>query len=341
MKLLINLTPTSSSWDAFVLNHPQGNLLQSWAWGEFQASIGNKVWRLQVSADAQVITQLQIIKLHLGFGKHILYAPRDLLINKFAPAQNQPEAIKLLMGQIKQIASEESAILLRLEPPISKEDRASLSIYKSIGFLPSIKSLQPSRNLIIDILPAKDLILKAMKPKARYNIAISYKKGVQVVISSTLEAIKIFNQLNKETSFRNRFHSYSDNYYYQQLNILGHQHKLMTLLIAYWQDTPLASALITCFGKRAIYLHGASSKLHADKMASYALHWEAIKLAKSRGCSTYDLGGVIDDRHPQWAGITRFKQGFGGEMVEYVGALELPFNPLWYKAYQLLNKLRG
>jgi lipid II:glycine glycyltransferase (peptidoglycan interpeptide bridge formation enzyme) len=73
-------------------------------------------------------------------------------------------------------------------------------------------------------------------------------------------------------------------------------------------------------------------------MANHAIQWAAIQTAQVRGCVTYDFGGIdLDGAHPSWAGITRFKQGFGGRAVEYVGILELPLSHLWYRFYKILR----
>ena len=339
MKIIINISPDQESWDNFVLSHPSGNLLQSWAWGEFQQALGNKIWRLQVLDNDQPIAQILIIKLGLGLGKSLLYAPRDLLFNKLTPAHQQYEASKVLIEKVRNIATTESAILFRVEPPISHTDTTALAIYKSFGFSPSQKNIQPKRNAVLDISPSEEEILAKMKPKTRYNIKVAEKHNINMVVSLDIKDIKIFNRLNHETSSRNNFKSYPDSYYQKQLEILG-KNNLMSLLIAYDGTTPLAAVLVSFFGKSATYLHGASSRTNSEKMASYALQWEAIKLAKSKGCTHYDFGGVVDEHHRNWFGITRFKAGFGSRFVEYIGALELPLNPIWFKIYRLINKFR-
>jgi lipid II:glycine glycyltransferase (peptidoglycan interpeptide bridge formation enzyme) len=57
--------------------------------------------------------------------------------------------------------------------------------------------------------------------------------------------------------------------------------------------------------------------------------------------SVYDfrgVSGVLDETHPQY-GLYRFKKGFGAEFTEFIGELYIPFRPLWYKLYQITEKL--
>ncbi|HAR54718.1 TPA: hypothetical protein DCR79_00275 [Patescibacteria group bacterium] len=335
MELHINQGLDRQSWDYFVLQHPQGNLLQSWSWGEFQESFGYKTWRLAVTDSGHTLSQLLVIKIPLRLGLHIFYAPRAILINKTQPAGHQHEAMKLILDYLKKIAPQEKAILLRTDPPLAPSDTAAISIYKSLGFVVSTKSTQPKTNLWLDIQPKEPNILLQMKPKTRYNIRLAEKHGIRVVATQNPKDIAIFHRLMHTTAARDNFRPHPDNYYAQQLAILG-QRNLISLFIAYDAEQPLATALVSFFGQTATYLHGASSDQHRDKQPVYALHWQIIQAAKQHDCATYDLGGINLTGSHAWAGITRFKLGFGGNIVDYVGNLELPLHPSWFRLYQLL-----
>ncbi|MFA5967338.1 MAG: peptidoglycan bridge formation glycyltransferase FemA/FemB family protein [Patescibacteria group bacterium] len=336
MELHVNQGLEPKSWDYFVLQHPEANLLQSWQWGEFQKSLGNKIWRLGVADQGQTIAQLLIIKLPLRFGRHIFYSPRALLLNKTLPAHQQHQAMKLIIEKIHSLAASEKILLFRTDPPLPPDDTTSLSIYKSLGFVLSPKSTQPKTSLWLDISSRSINLLMQMKPKTRYNIRLAEKKEITVRETTQPKDIAIFNQLMHETALRDRFTPHPDNYYHQQLAILGAQNAL-SLFIAYDQEIPLAAALVSWFGPVASYLHGASSNQTREKQAPYLLHWEIIKAAKKRDCTVYDLGGINLAHNSAWAGITRFKLGFGGNPTTYLGNLELPLNKPWFKLYQLLT----
>lgn len=339
MELQINQGLDMQNWDYFVLQHPDGNLLQSWAWGEFQKKFGHPIWRLAVTDNGHTLAQLLVIKTPLKLGWHIFYAPRAILINKTQPASHQHTAMKLIIDYLKSIATEEKVILFRTDPPLSSSDTTALSIYKSMGFIVSSKSTQPKTNLWLDIQPKEPNLLLQMKPKTRYNIRLAEKHHITVSTTENPEDITIFNDLIKTTAGRDGFHTHPDNYYADQLAVLGKHHS-MSLFVARDDNQPLAAALVSFFGRTATYLHGASSDQNRDKQPAYALHWEIIKVAKKHDCTIYDLGGINLNDHHAWAGITRFKLGFGGNIVDYIGNLELPLNQPWFRLYQLLANKR-
>jgi len=82
-------------------------------------------------------------------------------------------------------------------------------------------------------------------------------------------------------------------------------------------------------------------------MPTYFLQWEAMKRAKARGCTVYDLWGapdVFDESDPMW-GVYRFKEGLGGKVVRTLGAWDFAPNLFWYKLYseavpRVLNLMR-
>ncbi len=90
-------------------------------------------------------------------------------------------------------------------------------------------------------------------------------------------------------------------------------------LIAY-SSNPVAGILLLFHQKTAYYWQAAATEKGKKLMAPTLLLWEAIKLAKKKGCTKFDFEGVYDERFPQnksWLGFTHFKQGFGGKEAFY------------------------
>lgn len=106
-------------------------------------------------------------------------------------------------------------------------------------------------------------------------------------------------------------------------------------LIAVVNGEQVAALFLFRFAKRAYYLHGMSRAEHREKMPNYLLQWEAIRRAKAAGCSVYDLWGAPDrfDEEDKMWGVFRFKDGFGGEVIQTLGAWDYPSNPFFYRLY--------
>jgi lipid II:glycine glycyltransferase (peptidoglycan interpeptide bridge formation enzyme) len=85
---------------------------------------------------------------------------------------------------------------------------------------------------------------------------------------------------------------------------------------------------------------GDSSARNLIGRANRYLHWEDIRLFKSRGFELYDFGGLdVEERNPKTAGIARFKRGFGGE-VRPVYSVTRPASLRGAAAHRILS-LRG
>jgi len=80
-------------------------------------------------------------------------------------------------------------------------------------------------------------------------------------------------------------------------------------------------------------------------MAPFLLHWKAIMEAKEDGYRFYDLYGVnpIESSSPyfktSWEGITRFKLGWGGRRIDFIGTWEMPSSPRLYRLARMVQKV--
>ncbi|MFA5010129.1 MAG: peptidoglycan bridge formation glycyltransferase FemA/FemB family protein [Patescibacteria group bacterium] len=332
------ITPTPETWDNYLIKNELGHFLQSWAWGEFQEKLGNKIWRLVVEDNGQIITQLLVIKLSLGFGQSILYSPRGQLINKNRSLTATQAGIALLLQEIKKIATQEKVVCFRIDPPAPADDLTTERFYASSGFVKNPKSIQPLHSLILDLHPTPEQLLATMKTKTRYNIHIAEKHGITATKSDHPYDFDKFLELTRATSGRQGFASHSENYYRTQFNVL-HTANLQDLWVARHQDKAIAAILVNYFGDTATYVHGASDHSQHELMAPHLLQFAAIQDARRRGFARYDFWGINPDPNHPWAGFTRFKRGFGGTEIKYIGTLELPINPLLYKLYRLVSRL--
>jgi lipid II:glycine glycyltransferase (peptidoglycan interpeptide bridge formation enzyme) len=301
---------TQEIWDQKVIGL-NGSILQSWIWGVFSESLGHKVHRFY--SDSYVN---QVVEEALPFGKKYFYSARG-------PLGNADAAIK----ELKSYSSDSGLVFARIEPE------------KTVELPKAVKNIQPTNNWVLSLEPDEDAILQKMKPKHRYNIGLAQKRGVVVRQGDKKDILALWRLL-LETAQRNNFRLHPQNYYWNLFEVLSP--KNLKLMIAEYKGQVLAASAFTLFFDTALYLHGGSSSQYKEVMFPHLLHWESIRLAKKEGFKFYDFGGVApnDDQNHPWAGISRFKKGFGGFEVVYPGAYDLIFSPLWYNVYRNGRKFR-
>jgi lipid II:glycine glycyltransferase (peptidoglycan interpeptide bridge formation enzyme) len=74
--------------------------------------------------------------------------------------------------------------------------------------------------------------------------------------------------------------------------------------------------------------------------------WEVIKEAKKRGCKYYDMWGATPQgkKNHRFSGPSLFKEGFGGERIDWLPASDLPVNFKYWGTYIFENvrkRVRG
>ncbi|NLM92182.1 MAG: peptidoglycan bridge formation glycyltransferase FemA/FemB family protein [Bacteroidales bacterium] len=200
----------------------------------------------------------------------------------------------------------------------------------------------PSNTLFLDLKKSPAELLQRMKPKTRYNIGLSARKGVEVH-EMGMEDLGVWYDMYGETAARNHFFLHDLDYFRAVMTARQEQTDTeVKLLVAEHDGQALAAMFLVIADSRASYLYGASSNRNKNLMATYALQWKAINLAKQKGCSDYDMFGVSpspDPSHPLY-GLYRFKSGFGGEIFHSMGCWDYPLdeNTYPYLAAKELNQ---
>lgn len=317
---------SKQDWLEFTRNR-QVHILQSSEWGILKSEYG---WRVEhlIKGDCGA----QILFRELPFGYSIGYIPKG-------PVGG---SINELLPELDDTCRKHKAVFLKVEPYLWEEEKSGLDSLPPIGFIASRHKIQPKRTILIDLSPTEDDILAAMKQKTRYNIRLAFKKGVEVVKSVRID---VFYKLMEETAQRDGFGIHAENYY-QRAYELFHPQGNCELFLAVHEGDILAGVMVFAYGDTAWYFYGASSNRKRNLMPTYALHWEVIKWAKSKGCLWYDLWGVPDEdqevlesqfseRSDGLWGVYRFKRGFGGELKRSLGPWDRVYKPRLYRLYLL------
>jgi hypothetical protein len=234
-------------------------------------------------------------------------------------------------------------LFLRFDLPWKKEGEDPGSGDTRPHVVKSPSDMQPPNTVVVDIAPAPEQVLASMKSKTRYNVRLASKKGVQVV-EGGVEDLDRWYELYLETSRRDRIAIHS-RAYYRGLLTASREYQggpCVKLLLATHEGDLLAGNIVAFWKTHASYLYGASSGEKRNLMPTYALQWEAIRLAREAGCTSYDLYGVPaepDPSHPMF-GLYQFKTGFSDNVLKRWGTWDVPFRPLIYRLYRAAEALR-
>jgi lipid II:glycine glycyltransferase (peptidoglycan interpeptide bridge formation enzyme) len=320
-------TVDHQAWCKFITQHSKAHFMQSGEWGVLKSEFG---WDANyvVVGDSGALVLFR--KLPLGL--KLAYIPKG-------PVGEDWEG---LLPEVDAICRSHRAVFLKIEPDAWDRGRAGDRL-KPFGFRPGFHSLQTRCTMLLDIHDEEDNILAQMKQKTRYNIRLASRKGVTVCPSTNIQT---FMQMMKTTGKRDGFNVRSLAYYQRAFDLFYSVGKC-ELLVASFEDQPLAALMVFAQGERAYYLYGASSNSHRNRMPTYLLQWEAIRWAKKKGCNQYDLWGIPDEdvgtleaqfskRSDGLWGVYRFKRGFGGQTKRSEQAWDLVYNPTLYAVYRWL-----
>ncbi len=362
-----------NSWNEFVTSNAEdGGLLQSFEWGDFQKSLGKKIWRLGVvDGDDKLVASYLAFKDDLALRQKTIEVYRGPVVDLRLKDEDFRLILDNLIEELKKIAKKEKAIVIRTDFGINKKGPLQVTDYKlqKLGFVRANRDIQPRSTFFINLENKEKDILQKMKSKHRYNIRLAEKKGVKIKLSYKQSApsschsrarlqrcsncgqeggnlvpekdFENFWELLETTSKRDNFAIHDKDYYWKLLNNSWGATKLY---LATFEGEIIAGALVGCFGRVCTYMHGASSGEHKNMMAPYLLQWQAILDAKNKGKKYYDLGGVKSTEEgsssqKSWDGITRFKIGFcpNNEVVEFLGLWNLPVNKMKYYLYNFIR----
>lgn len=321
-------------------NRLASHVMQSWEWGEFRKSIGTPVCRYGLFKNSRLTTAFQLTLHKIPLTNQLIgYLPKG------------PIPDKELADALEAIGQQQGCAFIKVEPNILSTG-APFKVYPK--FLPSPKPMFTRYNFIIDLTQSEESLLAKMHPKTRYNIKVAQRHNVRVEERTDDSAFKIYLKLYFETTHRQGFLGHNPEYHQQVWETLR-KAGMARLFIAFYRPArsaggpptsdirhPVSAWMILNFKDTCYYPYGGSSLKHKEVMANNLVCWEAIRLGKKMGLKKFDMWGAANNSNPSYKdpyyGFHRFKEGFGGELVEYIGTFDLVFNELVYYIVTFLDQ---
>ncbi len=332
---------------------PSGdNLLQSPYWAALKQRFGSGAVGFQVASDTPMVSALsgrEMDRMPLLLLLRNLPGPGGLSIGyiPYGPdidvdGENRQRFLERFAEELAPLLPA-GCVVLRFDLPWRIDATAARGTALGAPFTKAPVDVQVPDTVVIDLTADEEEILGRMKSKTRYNIGLSGRKGVSVQRTDIAD-LDLWYELARETAARDRITLHAKSYFTALFEEAAARNGTeVVLFVAYVADRAVAAIIITLHGNRCIYHFGASRTEGRNFMPTYALQWEAMKYAKSAGCSAYDLLGIppSDDPGHPLHGLYQVKTGFGGEIVHRAGCWDYPVKPGMYRAYRAAETLRN
>lgn len=313
----------------------EGSILQTSFWARFKARFGWTPFAFEaVGARELAPSPFLCLAKHPAPGISLVYLPHGPEVPDGALDSEK------LSGLAAAIAGEVDGRvdLVRFDLPTEVGEES----FAAVGLEPAPHPIQPPDTVIVDIDATDDDILSRMKSKTRYNVRLAGRKGVSVRRSDDSE-LGLFYRLYRITAERDRIAVHSEEYYRDLFAAASGTDVKLVLLVAEVEGEAVAANIVAVSGGMGYYLYGASSNRHRNRMPTYLLQWEAMRLCREAGCSEYDLWGIppTDDPSHPMHGLYRMKVGFGGRIVHRAGTWDYRATFVRSRVFRAAERVRN
>ena len=341
-------TCDDANWNKIVEAFPEANFLQSPMYGEMNEILGEKVITIEdYDGNTPKSYALTIVR-NAKRGRY-LEIPCGPLLN-----WDNRKLVKDTFEKIAEVARAEKCVFVRVRPQMICNEK-NLKILRDLGLKKSPMHLAAEHTVIVDLRKTTDEILAGMRRQTRYEVRRAMKLGIKVKKGNSEELFREFRKVQADTAKRQGFVPPSLKVLLAEREAFGEQIEIYVAKTAsggdakmkaadnsdagvkeapndFPQNAAIAYGLIIKDGKEADYYEAASTQLNRKLPGAYALLWQAMQDLKEEGYARFNLWGIAPAGQPnhRYAGVTTFKTGFGGDVVEFVPAHDLVINPIGY-----------
>lgn len=317
------------TWQEILKKFPEANFLQSPAYGKMNKILGTKV-----------ITE--------DFDKkgHALMMVRDAKRGRYLEIPCGPlldwsdrEAVRKSFEKIKEIAKREKCVFVRMRPQLMS-NKDNVKILEDLGLKKSPMHLAAENTVIIDLTQPEEKLMANMRRQTRYDVRRAEKLGIKVEKSNDDGIFKEFHQVQVDTAKRQNFIPPNFDTLLAEKEAFGNNIMIYTAKTE--NNEPIAYGMIIKDGKEADYYEAASTPLNRKIPGAHALLWRVMRDLKDEGYERFNLWGIAPPGQPnhRYAGVTTFKTGFGGDIVEFVPAHDLVISKIKYLKNWLVETIR-
>ncbi len=301
-----------------------------------------------------------IINLKIGKVLYVPYGPA--LVSPLTKGGLRGVETEIL-NYLKDLAKKENCVFVRLEKydaeKISNSEADEHSALSSTFHIfsaslqtkiyPPKKSFaregifQPRVEWWLNLNDTEENLLNRIHKDNKYSIRRAERENIKIeIIEENLEShFSDFWNLLKETSERDGFSLYEENYYKQIFaNNQTSEDIKKFLVFTKLEDKYMSVALIVIADKVANLVFAGSVSEKRELGFNHLMQWEATKHSKKMGCEIYNFGGIFENGYGKQSlqGVTNFKKRFGGFAKFHGDFVDIPIKRIRYFLY-ILRKM--
>lgn len=299
---------TIGEWRDLLTRCPRANWMQSWPYAHATFRRDFKTSKLAVILkDGVVLGMMAVQEIKLG-PLHFVELHRGPLFFFSSP----PDEIFQEFAELFRRTFPKSLFRrVRCMPEWHESENAE-NIMLTAGFK---KTKQSFQTIWVDLEAPLDVLRSRLKQKWRNSLNKSERVGLEIKMDpkgSNIDFfLKKYEEHKKAKNFRGPSTAFIKEEFLAALK-LGDTFTLWAKL----KDELVAGVLIAIHGQTASYRIAWNTDLGRETNAHYLLIWKSISMLQERGLTKFDLGGIKPEEDP---GVTKFKQGLGGEDFQFLG----------------------
>ncbi|WP_124054538.1 lipid II:glycine glycyltransferase FemX [Arcanobacterium ihumii] len=305
-------------------------LEQTEIWAKYQATVpGREAWKNLVIKDGSNLLALVSFMDYETHGYHFLRASHAPVWVVDCTEQHEKEVLNAVKDFVKKEFPK--AVFMRM----AVEHKSSLT-------QPVLSTRPYDATVVIDLAGGEDDVFSRMKKRGRRDVRKALRECPAICADETEQASQSFDEyypVMQDTGRRDHFVPAPQKDFEQMLRMLGPNH--CRLYAARIDGVVVSWSIVTINDMRATRYYAAmATEVMRNHVSEVLVFHEILDLQKC-GLVDYDLMGIGSDFAPSLLGLNEFKTKFIDRVVDVAPDRDVPVNTAFYKALQLMKKVKG
>ena len=317
----------AASWDGLLGNFPDGNIYQSYAWGEHRGRFGWMPYRLTATEGDRTLGMAQWLVRRTRFGVAMAWAPGGPVGNVVALGEQFRATSRQVIGA--------RHLYCRINPLV---ERTALDVdgLKSTGWRQPEAPLNSPDSFVYVPTDDEPSRLALASGNWRHNLrrALKHRHAVEPWPNPDPEQIHaVYAAMQAHKGLAEQFSLAALK---SIMEAFGDQCLVVRCMDTTGRTLALRGALL--LGNKGWDILAAATPEGRKVYASHAAFWELMRQCAGRGVRSYDMSGADSVRAK---GVHDFKRGTGARAVTYLGEWDWATSSLLRRMANYVIKYRA